>query len=50
MSPGWRERARYVAAHWAHGPRWVQHKAGGEGWFGFESVRILPGSDAEITW
>ena len=21
MSPAWRERARYVAAHWAHGPQ-----------------------------
>ena len=48
MSPGWRERARYLAAHWAHGPRWVQHDVGGEEWFGFESVRVLPGSDAEI--
>jgi glyoxylase-like metal-dependent hydrolase (beta-lactamase superfamily II) len=48
MSPGWRERTRYVAAHWAHGPRWVQHDSDGDEWFGFESVRILPGSDAEI--
>jgi len=48
MSPGWRERPRYVAAHWAHGPRWVEHEAGGEEWFGFQSVRVLPDSDAEI--
>jgi glyoxylase-like metal-dependent hydrolase (beta-lactamase superfamily II) len=48
MSPSWRERARYVAAHWAHGPRWVQHAAGGEQWLGFDAVRVLPGSDAEI--
>jgi glyoxylase-like metal-dependent hydrolase (beta-lactamase superfamily II) len=48
MSPRWRERARYVAAHWAHGPRWVSHDVGGDEWFGFESVRILPGSDTEI--
>jgi glyoxylase-like metal-dependent hydrolase (beta-lactamase superfamily II) len=48
MSPSWRDRPRYVAAHWAHGPRWVEHDAGGEPWHGFESVRILPGSDAEI--
>ena len=48
MSPGWRERARYVATHWAHGPRWVQHEVGGEDWFGFDSVRVLPGSDAEV--
>jgi len=47
-NPSWRERPRYVAAHWAHGPRWVEHEAGGEQWLGFDSVRILPGSDAEI--
>ena len=48
MNPSWRERPRYVAAHWAHGPRWVQHAAGGEQWLGFDAVRVLPGSDAEI--
>jgi len=48
MNPSWRERPRYVSAHWAHGPRWVEHDAGGERWFGFDGVRILPGSDAEI--
>ncbi len=49
MNPSWRERPRYVAAHWAHGPRWVKHDAGGDEWFGFDSLRILPGSDAEIV-
>jgi glyoxylase-like metal-dependent hydrolase (beta-lactamase superfamily II) len=48
LHPGWRERPRYVAAHWAHGPRWVQHAPEGDRWHGFESVRALPGSDAEI--
>jgi glyoxylase-like metal-dependent hydrolase (beta-lactamase superfamily II) len=48
LEPGWRDRPRYVAAHWAHGPRWVQHAPGGEQWHGFDSVRVLPGSDAEI--
>jgi glyoxylase-like metal-dependent hydrolase (beta-lactamase superfamily II) len=48
LSPGWRERTRYPAAHWAHGARWVQHGNGGDVWFGFDSVRILPGSDPEI--
>ena len=42
------ERERYVAAHWAHGPRWVEHENGGEQWLGFESIRILPGSDEQI--
>ena len=52
LNPGLRERARYVGgAHWKHGPRWVEHRSetGGEGWFGFESVRILPGVDAEVA-
>jgi glyoxylase-like metal-dependent hydrolase (beta-lactamase superfamily II) len=48
LHPSMRDRPRYIAAHWAHGPRWVQHAAGGEQWQGFDSVRILPGSDAEI--
>lgn len=48
MSPGWRDRLRYVASHWSHNPHWVEHETGGDEWFGFQSVRILPGSDAEI--
>jgi glyoxylase-like metal-dependent hydrolase (beta-lactamase superfamily II) len=48
LRPSWRDRPRYVAAHWAHGPRWVTHSGGGESWHGFDGVRILPGSDAEI--
>ncbi len=48
LHPGLRERQRYIAAHWAHGPRWVEHEGGGEEWLGFEGVRILPGSGAEI--
>jgi glyoxylase-like metal-dependent hydrolase (beta-lactamase superfamily II) len=48
MHPSWRDRPRYVAAHWAHNPHWVEHEADGEQWFGFEGVRILPDSDAEI--
>ncbi|MEX2106865.1 MAG: MBL fold metallo-hydrolase [Solirubrobacterales bacterium] len=51
MHPRLRERRRYVGAHWKHGPRWVEHRseAGGERWFGFESVRILPGLDVEVA-
>jgi glyoxylase-like metal-dependent hydrolase (beta-lactamase superfamily II) len=48
MKPSLRERTRYIGAHWAHDPLWVEHEPGGDEWFGFESVRILPGSDAEI--
>jgi len=52
LRPGLRERARYIGgAHWKHGPRWVEHRseAGGDRWFGFESVRILPGLDVEVA-
>jgi len=50
LDPPLRERARYRvgAAHWAHGPRWVTHALEGDEWLGFESVRVLPGSDDEI--
>jgi glyoxylase-like metal-dependent hydrolase (beta-lactamase superfamily II) len=50
QSPPLRERIRYAsAAHgWAHGPRWVPHQVEGDDWFGFESVRVLPGSNAEL--
>lgn len=36
--PSWRDRSRYVAAQWAHGPQWVEHDEAGESWFGFEGV------------
>jgi len=48
LHPAWDQRLRYVAAHWSHGPRWVRHEAGGEQWFGFDSIRPLPDSDDEI--
>jgi glyoxylase-like metal-dependent hydrolase (beta-lactamase superfamily II) len=50
LHPALSDRLRYVGGvHWAHGPRWVAHAGtGGEGWFGFESVRILPDVEAEI--
>jgi len=49
LNPSLRERTRYIGgAHWRHNPRWVEHGAGGDEWFGFESVRILPGIDAEV--
>jgi glyoxylase-like metal-dependent hydrolase (beta-lactamase superfamily II) len=52
LHPSLRERRRYVGGvHWKHGPRWVEHRSeqGGERWLGFESVRILPGLDAEVA-
>jgi glyoxylase-like metal-dependent hydrolase (beta-lactamase superfamily II) len=37
------ERRRYIAAHWAHGPQWEVHSAGGDRWMGFDSVQALGG-------
>lgn len=48
LHPGLRDRLRYLEVHWRHGPRWVRHDPDGDGWLGFESVRIVPGGDAEI--
>jgi glyoxylase-like metal-dependent hydrolase (beta-lactamase superfamily II) len=48
-SPPLAERARYVKAQWADNPIWVEHGAGGDSWFGFESIRLLPDLDAEIA-
>jgi glyoxylase-like metal-dependent hydrolase (beta-lactamase superfamily II) len=51
LNPSLRDRSRYRRAHIGHGPRWVEHRseAGGDRWFGFESVRILPGLDVEVA-
>lgn len=48
ISPSRLERSRYVAAHWAHHPRWITHELVGDRWLGFDSVRALPSSDDEI--
>ena len=49
--PSWRPRwtrrcasgTRYRSAQWAHGPTGQQVRVDGDAWFGFESVRVLPG-------
>ena len=50
LDPPTREKRRYrIAAHgWAHGPKWVTHDVEGDEWMGFESVRVLPGSDPDV--
>jgi glyoxylase-like metal-dependent hydrolase (beta-lactamase superfamily II) len=41
----------YVQAHWDHGPQWAIHCGeASEPWFGFESLRILPGLQPEIRY
>ncbi|HET8862561.1 MAG TPA: MBL fold metallo-hydrolase [Solirubrobacterales bacterium] len=48
LHPGLKDKLRYPEAHWKHGPNWVRHDPDGDDWLGFESLRILPGLDAEI--
>lgn len=43
-----RERLGYRPVQWAHGPKWQIHSQGGERWFGFDSVRAMPGSGDDI--
>ena len=49
VHPNLRDRARYPASHISHGPRWVEHTVDGDRWFGFESVRVLPGTEPEVV-
>jgi len=49
QSPSWRERPRYTPSQWGENPQWIEHGAGGDSWFGFESIRLLPDVDAEIA-
>jgi glyoxylase-like metal-dependent hydrolase (beta-lactamase superfamily II) len=48
VNPSLMDRARYPRCHFAHGPRWHPHETGGDSWFGFESIRVLPGTDPEV--
>lgn len=42
------EKQRYESRLWAHQPKWQEHRAEGERWKGFESVRALGEGDDEI--
>jgi glyoxylase-like metal-dependent hydrolase (beta-lactamase superfamily II) len=48
MNPSSRERPRYLAPQWEHGPQWVKHDVEGDEWLGFESVRVLPGGGDDL--
>lgn len=41
LNPTLKERGRYRAPQWAHGPQWVQHRAEGESWLGLSSLSVL---------
>lgn len=46
--PTWRERDRYRAIQWAHGPRWATYRRAGEEWFGFPAVHALDGLPEDV--
>jgi glyoxylase-like metal-dependent hydrolase (beta-lactamase superfamily II) len=41
------ERA-YVATHWAHGPKWVNHSLGGRRWFGLDCMQVIKGISFKV--
>jgi glyoxylase-like metal-dependent hydrolase (beta-lactamase superfamily II) len=48
MHPTRRERARYKAKQFAHGPKWNPLNAQGEKWFGFDSIQAIPGLSTDV--
>ena len=48
-SPSLIERLRYPKHYFAHGPRFKVHEVDGDRWFGFESVKVIGGPDAEVA-
>jgi glyoxylase-like metal-dependent hydrolase (beta-lactamase superfamily II) len=48
VKPKLLDRPRYPRGHFAHGPKWHVHDVDGDDWFGFESIRVLPGVDPEV--
>jgi len=47
--PSWRERIRYQARQWAHGPHLVEHHAAGDCWRGFADAEQLTQVDPGIV-
>jgi glyoxylase-like metal-dependent hydrolase (beta-lactamase superfamily II) len=43
-----KERERYMAAHWAHGPKWEVYSEDGDTWRGLPAVTRLRGIDADV--
>ncbi len=48
-APSLRERRRYRAAQWAHGPKLVEHSPSGEAWRGFAAAQPLSEVDDGIV-
>lgn len=45
----YKERERYVASHWSHGPKWEVYSEDGERWRGLPAITRLRGLDADIA-
>jgi glyoxylase-like metal-dependent hydrolase (beta-lactamase superfamily II) len=43
-----KERERYLATHWAHGPKWEVYTEDGDTWRGLPAIARLRGVDADI--
>ena len=43
-----KERERYMAAHWAHGPTWEVYSEDGDTWRGLPAITRLRGLDADV--
>jgi len=48
QQPTWRDRSRFRWAQFDHDPHWVIHEEQGERWFGFSSIRAIPGLATDI--
>jgi glyoxylase-like metal-dependent hydrolase (beta-lactamase superfamily II) len=48
MSPSWKERERYRACHFEHGPRWILHDVSGDRFMGLEAARAVVDPDVLI--
>lgn len=43
-----KERERYLAAHWQHGPKWEVYSEDGDTWRGLPAITRLRGIDADL--
>lgn len=43
-----KERERYLVAHWAHGPKWEVYAEDGDHWRGLPAIARLRGIDADL--
>ena len=46
--PTFKERERYLKAHWSHGPKWELYSEDGDTWRGLPAITKLRGLDAEV--